>query len=110
MNRRNLLKAIPSASLLSLTPDLDLRKLYLKFIFPSQFTVESMEIGGEVYYSAVWLDPPDGNQYYYHYDTHEQTHKYVVQFLKGGGEAENLEVACTETTYRAYKEIEKYLP
>lgn len=110
MNRRNLLKSIPSISLFSVVADVDMRKWYLQFVFPSEFNVEKMEINDETYYSAVWLDPPDNNQYYYHYDTHQQTHKYVVQFLKEEGGAENLEVACTDSAYRAYKEIEKYLP
>lgn len=108
MNRRNLLKAIPSISLFSIVPEVDLRKWYLEFVFPSQFCVEKMEINGEKYYSAVLLDPPSNNQYYYYYNTHTEKHKYVVQFLTESG-AENLEVRYAETAYRAYKEIEKYL-
>lgn len=109
MNRRNLIKAIPSISLLSV-PEFDMRKLYLQFIFPSEFTVEKVEIHDDIHYSAVWLDAPQNRQYYYYYNTHSETHKYVVQRSSPKEKRGNLVVRYTDTTRRAYKELEEYLP
>lgn len=39
MNRRDLLKSVPSLSLFSL-PDADLRKMYIELIFPLSFQVD----------------------------------------------------------------------
>lgn len=103
MNRRELLKAIPSLSVTSiLSAEVDLRKLYLEYMFPSEYSVKRVEFSngkeGVEQYKVINASSPENILYFYLWDSTKREHHYRMKLYDDSsfhtyiaGEAESID-------------------
>lgn len=80
MNRRELLSLIPSLTIGSVVPvGIDLRKQYMRYIFPLKYSIQSCQSEGVKHYDAMYIDSEASVQYHYYWDSKHQEHRTRVK-------------------------------
>lgn len=113
MNRRDLLKAIPSVSLVSIfNGDLDLRKMYIEYVFPQKYdvTTHGFEKENIKYYDAMYLDTEKKLQIHYTWNNQDKSHKYNIRlYQKNPLRMYTLIKGECESTIQAREVLEKQI-